>query len=121
MTGRLRQQFTRMQEAAQQAMFYIEGMDEATFLADRRTQDATMMQIIVIGEAVTNLWKRDRKFLARYPDIPWAGIAAMRHLTAHHYAKVHIPSLWVTLSDSVPDLLSRLPAIMMDADRHENS
>ena len=74
-----------------------------------------MMQIIVIGEAVTTLMRLDRDLLARNADIPWQGIAAMRHLTAHHYAKVHIPTLWITLTESIPDLLRRLPAIVAEA------
>ena len=40
MSDRVLQALERMTEAADQARLYVEGMAEADFLADRRTQDA---------------------------------------------------------------------------------
>lgn len=41
--------------AAQQAHDYVNGMDKAAFLADKRTQQAVIMNLVIIGEAATQL------------------------------------------------------------------
>ena len=43
-------------EAAQLACVYIDGLSKDDFLADKRTQQAVIPNIVVIGEAATNLW-----------------------------------------------------------------
>ena len=42
-------------QAARQACSYVEGMDKQTFLADPRTQQAVILNRIVIGELATRL------------------------------------------------------------------
>ncbi len=43
----------RMQVAASDACSFVEGLDQADFLDDKRTQSAVVMSLIVIGEAAT--------------------------------------------------------------------
>jgi len=40
-----------MQQAAADAMDFTEGMGQDDFLADKRTQQAVIMSLIVLGEA----------------------------------------------------------------------
>lgn len=40
-----------MLEAAQQACSYVEDMVKEDFLADKRTQQAVILNIVIIGEA----------------------------------------------------------------------
>lgn len=40
-------------DAAQQARDYVDGMDKAAFLADKRTQQAVILNLVIIGEAGT--------------------------------------------------------------------
>lgn len=50
---------SHMIEAIELTRDYVEGMDKATFLADRRTQQAVIMNILIIGEAATNArWRK---------------------------------------------------------------
>lgn len=60
-----------MLEAAQLAYSYVEGLDKNDFLADTRTQQAVILNIIVIGEAATKLAKDYPGFIGRNPDVPW--------------------------------------------------
>jgi uncharacterized protein with HEPN domain len=46
-----------MLEAAQLACSYLDGLNKGDFLADRRTQQAVILNIVVIGEAATKLAK----------------------------------------------------------------
>lgn len=44
-----------MKEAAAQACAYVEGMDKPAFMDDKRTQQAVVMNLIILGEAATKL------------------------------------------------------------------
>jgi uncharacterized protein with HEPN domain len=61
---------------------YIKGFDYEIFSRDRRTVDAVIHNIQVIGEAAIALPDSITK---RYPTVPWANIRAMRHILVHGY------------------------------------
>lgn len=42
-----------MLEAAQQACSYTEGQCKKDFIADKRTQQAVILNLVIIGEAAT--------------------------------------------------------------------
>jgi uncharacterized protein with HEPN domain len=44
-----------MRQAASDACSFVEGMDKDAFLADKRTQQAVIMSVIIIGEAATKV------------------------------------------------------------------
>lgn len=46
-----------MQQAAVDARSFVDGLAKADFLQDKRTQQAVIMSLIIIGEAATN-WAR---------------------------------------------------------------
>ena len=45
----------QMHEAASQALAYVEGMDKAAFVTDKRTQQAVVLNLLVIGELAAKL------------------------------------------------------------------
>lgn len=51
-----------MLEAAVQACAYVEGVSKEEFLQDKRTQQAVILNLILIGEEATKLLK-DKKHL----------------------------------------------------------
>lgn len=44
-----------MLEAARQACAYVEDLDKTGFLEDKRTQQAVILNLVILGEAVTKL------------------------------------------------------------------
>ena len=72
-----------MLEAAQLACSYVEDLDKDDFLADKRTQQAVILNIVVIGEAATKLVKDHPEFIGRHPDVPWRNMKGMRNRTTH--------------------------------------
>ena len=46
-----------MLEAAELALSYVKDMDKDRFIDDRRTQQAVILNIVIIGEAATKLAK----------------------------------------------------------------
>ena len=53
--NRLPDYLDHIQQAAVDARSFVEGMAKDNFLADRRTQRAVIMSLIVIGEAATKV------------------------------------------------------------------
>jgi uncharacterized protein with HEPN domain len=60
-----------MQQAAADAIGFVEGMSHAEFLADKRTQQAVVMSLIVLGEAATKVMDRYPDFANAHSQIPW--------------------------------------------------
>lgn len=114
-TQRVRTYLEHMQEAAEQACAYVEGFDEATFRADKRTQQAVIMNLIVLGEAATQLLKNHGTFLARYPEVPWSSMKGMRNRMAHGYFEINLAVVWETVHTALPSLLAQLPPILEGA------
>ena len=58
-----------------------------------------MMQLVVIGEAVSNL---SRSFKNSFPDVAWEEIKGMRNIIAHSYHRVSLRMIWDTAQVDVP-------------------
>ena len=57
-------------EAIDTIQAYTVGMDVAAFVADRKTCDAVIRNIEIIGEACHNIAKHHAEFAAAQPSIP---------------------------------------------------
>lgn len=108
-----------MLEAAQQACAYLEGLDKADFLEDKRTQQAVILNLVILGEAVTKLINQYEPFVDRYPDVPWRSMKGMRNRLAHGYFDINLDVVWDTVHTALPRLLAQLPTIR-DAARAAN-
>jgi uncharacterized protein with HEPN domain len=99
-----------IRRAAADANNFIEGMRKDDFLADKRTQNAVVMSLIVTGEAATKVMDRYPDFAVRYPDVPWRGMRGMRNRIAHGYFDIDFAVVWETAETALPALLRHLPA-----------
>jgi len=116
--NRLPDYLDHMLEAAQQACSYAEGLRKKDFIADKRTQQAVILNLVIIGEAATKLLKDYSKFLDQHPDVPWRSMKGMRNRIAHGYFDIDLDVVWETMQTALPQLLERtacLPAIREDA------
>lgn len=118
---RLPDYLNHMLEATQQACSYIEGMGKDDFLADKRTQQAVILNIVIIGETATKLLKDHETFLDQHPDVPWRNMKGMRNRIAHGYFDINLDVVWDTVQTALPQLLERLPAILEDADGEDHN
>jgi uncharacterized protein with HEPN domain len=100
-----------MLEAASLACSYTEGIGKEEFLTDKRTQQAVIMNLVIIGEAATKLLKDHADFLELYPEVRWRSMKGMRNRIAHGYFEINLDVVWETLQSALPELISRLPAI----------
>jgi uncharacterized protein with HEPN domain len=109
---RLLERLNHILEAALKVASYVEGMDKDSFLVDERTQQAVILNLLIIGEAATLLLKTDVGFLDRHPDIKWKSMKGMRNRIAHGYFDININTVWETIDTVLPELAARLPAII---------
>jgi uncharacterized protein with HEPN domain len=73
------------------------------FEADKRTREAVILNLIIIGEAIKKL---PPEIPERYPDIPWKEFAGMRDKLVHSYFQISPVIVWATIQDELPALLS---------------
>lgn len=100
-----------MLEAARLAYSYVEGLGKDDFMADTRTQQAVILNIVVIGEAATKLAKDYPEFIDHHPEVPWRSMKGMRNRIAHGYFDINLDIVWDTVQTALPPLMERLTSI----------
>jgi len=100
-----------MFEATRLARSYVKAMNKDAFLADRKTQQAVMLNLVVIGEAASQLVEVHPDFALRHSEIPWTKIRGMRNRMAHGYFNVNLDIVWDTVQQDLPDLEAQLVRI----------
>lgn len=92
---------TDIGEACGRIAEYTAGMSYETFVGDRKTVDAVVRNLEIIGEAVKQL---PDAFRVRYPTIPWQKIAGLRDILTHAYFGVDEQILWDVVTARLPEL-----------------
>ena len=98
-----------MLQFAEKALSYTEGLDQAAFVADTRTYDATLRNIELIGEAATHIPAEVQK---AHPGVPWHAIVGARNRLAHGYLQISDSVIWSIVEDAIPALLPELRTIL---------
>ena len=104
-----------MQQAATDACSFVEGLAKDDFLADKRTQQAVIMSLIIIGEAVTKVMDGYAEFVQAHTQVPWRNMRGMRNRIAHGYFDINLDVVWDTVQTALPELLKQLPVVRQDA------
>lgn len=81
----------------------------SVFQSDRKTQDAVIRNIEIIGEAVKNLSEPLR---AESPEFPWKQIAGMRDRLIHHYFGVELDLVWKVVTEDLPILEQKIQQLL---------
>jgi uncharacterized protein with HEPN domain len=111
MSERLREYLEHMAIAASDACGFVDGMSKSDFLGDKRTQQAVIMSLVIIGEAATKVMDRYSGFMDRHVEIPWRSMRGMRNRVAHGYFEIDVEMVWETVQTALPDLLDKLDGI----------
>ena len=98
-----------MMEFGERVLSYTRGLDRDSFVTDRRTYDATIRNIELIGEAATHVPPDVRE---SHPDVPWREIIGARNRLAHGYLRIADSVIWSIVHDAIPDLLPKLRRIL---------
>lgn len=112
-----RERLEDIRAAAEDALAFAGGLDEAEFaalpVADRRTYRALKNALTEIGEAVKLL---PPELLARHPAVDWRGWAGLRDVVSHQYFSLQHSRLRPTVKDELPVLLLAVLGELAKAD-----
>lgn len=114
--NRLSDYLDHMRQAATDACSFVDGQAKDDFLADRRTQQAVIMSIIILGEAATKVMDSYPDFTQAHPEVPWRSMRGMRNRIAHGYFDINLDVVWDTVQMALPGLLKQLPTVRQDAE-----
>lgn len=106
---------SHMQQAATDARDFVDGMTKDEFASDKRTQQAVIMSLIIIGEAVTKVMDGYADFTQSHAQVPWRAMRGMRNRMAHGYFDINLDVVWDTVQTALPELLAQLPAVREEA------
>ncbi|MCU0615067.1 MAG: DUF86 domain-containing protein [Desulfobacterales bacterium] len=70
---------------------FTSGMSYEKFVADKKTVNAVIRSLEVLGEATKHI---PVSFRRKYPDIPWSKMAGMRDILIHDYMGVNLMTVW---------------------------
>ena len=114
--NRLIDYLEHMQQAAMEACDFVQGMAREDFQQDKRTQQAVIMSLIIVGEAATKVMDSHADFAQEHPQVPWRSMRGMRNRMAHGYFDIDLDMVWNTVQNALPELLRQLSALRPPAD-----
>lgn len=97
-----------MLDAARAAVAFSAPLTFEEFSGNRLHRYAIIKAVEIIGEAASKLGAETR---SAYPDIPWSDIVGMRNRLVHEYYDIRLGTVWATVRDDLPALISRLEEI----------
>jgi uncharacterized protein with HEPN domain len=95
--------------AADAILVHISGRERDAFIGDPTVRAAVLYEVIVIGEAAG---RASPELRSRHPEIPWAEVIGFRNVVVHEYFGISWPVVWVTATVEVPDLRTKVSAIL---------
>lgn len=88
-------------EAIESIDDYIKNFDYDVFSNDKKTVDAVVRELEIIGEAANNL---SDEFKNGHPEIPFRDMIDMRNILTHEYFGVNTKIVWDTCKVDLPKL-----------------
>ncbi|MGA2091332.1 MAG: DUF86 domain-containing protein [Endomicrobiales bacterium] len=93
---------------------FVGKMSFKKFISDKKTVNAVIRSIEVIGEATKNLSSEFRK---KYPEIPWKNMAGMRDKLIHEYFGIDNEILWMVIKKDLPSIKDEIREITKHLNR----
>jgi uncharacterized protein with HEPN domain len=98
-----------MLEACERISTYVEDVDSVAFREDRKTVDAVVRNLEILGEAAKAVSDPTR---ALAPEIPWQAIAGFRDVLIHQYFGVDLEIVSDVTYSKVPTLRVQLVELL---------
>lgn len=98
-----------MIECGERVLSYAAGLDRDSFVEDRRTYDAIMRNIELIGESVTSIPADVRE---AHPEIEWRSMIGTRQHLIHASLAIDDDIVWDIVQTDIPDLLPNLRRLL---------
>lgn len=90
-----------IQDSLKQIQQYTHGYTFQQFVDDRKTQDAVVRNLEIMGEAAKHISAALRK---RHSEIPWKSLAGVRDRVVHDYFGINYEIIWQIVTKELPEL-----------------
>jgi uncharacterized protein with HEPN domain len=107
-----RRELQRLHDIREAIKAIQEHIAEGSF--DRKTSDAVLYNLVVIGEAAAQISDETR---ARAPEIPWPKVVGLRNLIAHEYFRIDLEIIEAIVSEQLDQLDTTAARLIHEADR----
>lgn len=107
----LRDYINDLIEACEDILSFTKGMSYSDFAGDKKTVNAVIRSLEVIGEATKQL---PMSFRDNYPDVPWKQMAGMRDKLIHEYSGIDKQMVWQAVKKHIPGILPLIKEISVD-------
>jgi uncharacterized protein with HEPN domain len=97
-----------MLESARLVEQFVAGYTLEMFVADRKSQDAVIRRLAIIGEAAKKISPETR---AALPGLPFEAMSGMRDILTHVYWGVKLDIVWETATRDIPSLITSLEKV----------
>lgn len=88
---------------------FTEGYSYEQFAEDRKTHDAVIRNVQVLGEAANRI---PVEFRDTYPEIEWTKIVRSRHVLVHDYFGIDYEIIWRIITTHLPPLKTAITDIL---------
>jgi uncharacterized protein with HEPN domain len=107
----LRDYINDLIEACEEILSFTQGMSYSDFAGDKKTVNAVIRSLEVIGEATKKL---PASFRNNFPNIPWKQMAGMRDKLIHEYFGIDMQMVWQAVERHIPYILPLIKEITID-------
>lgn len=97
-----------IRDAIRQIVEYT-ATEKDSFLADRKTQDAVIRNLEIIGEATKRI---SPSLKSAHADVAWKPIAGMRDKLIHDYFGVNVQLVWEAVERDLPQLYEKVNELL---------
>jgi uncharacterized protein with HEPN domain len=93
---------------------FVDDMSFEEFAKDRKTLNAVVRSIEIIGEASKNI---PDALKAKYEELPWKQMTGMRDKLIHAYFGVDVETLWKAVKENIPPLKKSIQKMLKDLEK----
>jgi uncharacterized protein with HEPN domain len=90
---------------------YVEKMKIDNFKEDRKTIDAVVRNLEIIGEASRYVSEEIKQ---KYPKVDWKGVSGLRNRIAHEYFGLSVEIIWEIITKELPSLKKEIEQILKE-------
>lgn len=90
---------------------FIGDINYDTFVLDKKTVNAVIRSLEVLGEATKRI---PTSFRQKHHEIPWNKMAGMRDVLIHDDMGVDLKTVWKVVQERLPELKSLLEKLISD-------
>lgn len=98
-------------DAIKEVEEFTQGMNFEGIARDKKTVNAVIRSLEVIGEAAKKIPVNVRK---KYLNVPWKRMAGMRDKLIHEYHGIDLEIIWTVVTEELPPVKSEIEKVLKD-------